>query len=387
MRGLLICFALLLIVVASFDYGYAQGSLEGPKTNSNKPKPKSPNTGRGSSGPKTPAKPPPVRVAEITINSTPAGCTVLLDGKPFGTTDGNGVLKKSVPLGGHSFVFKKPDYYEQQLTIMVLPNTEPIPVALNAIPGRLSITTQGSDARINIATIGNYTGSVEDMNIAPGIYEVIVSRLGYRTATRRVEIKPNAPARLDVTLEQAPPDELLTQAKEQYDKGSYPQAAQLARLILTTKPEDAKANMLLGSSLFLSGSYDDSIAPLTKAISLGESFSMPIRHKHGNSWSGKSVCTGRLTLRGSELEFTSREYPDEGFHVAYAKIYELALKDSLRLNMKVGVPKPGSNKEDKREFNFYSPDAVATGMIVTCGQCQQQLQALLQLIQQFRSQH
>jgi tetratricopeptide (TPR) repeat protein len=327
-------------------------------------------------------------MGELTINSTPAGCTVLLDGRPFGTTDGNGVLKKPAPLGAHSFVFKKPDYYEQQLTITILAgNNEPIPVALNAMPGHLTITTPGSDAHISIQNIGDYTGSIEDKNVAPGVYEVTVSRLGYHAATRRVEIKPNAPTRLDVPLEQASADELLTQAKEQYDRGSYPQAAQLARMLLTTKPEDAKANMLLGASLFSSGSYDESIAPLTKAISQGESFAVPIRHKHGNSWSGKSVCTGRLTLHRSEFEFVSKEYPDEGFRVSYAKVYELALKDNLRLNMKVGVPKPGSNKEEKREFNFYTPDAVATGMIVTCGQCQQQLQALLQVIQQFRSQH
>src|SRR5205085_2855726 len=52
-----------------------------------------------------PTRTPPVRAAEITINSNPAGCTVLLDEKPFGTTDGKGVLKKPAPLGAHSFVF------------------------------------------------------------------------------------------------------------------------------------------------------------------------------------------------------------------------------------------------------------------------------------------
>jgi hypothetical protein len=326
-----------------------------------------------------------VKLAELTVNAGQPGCQVSLDGGAARMTDQSGLVKlPSLKPGPHTLIVRKANYHEVKRTVVLNPGLSSMEyVVLVAVEGTLNVTTNVTGIEIEIGNVGKYSESIAAMPLSPGRYLVTASKLGYRTATYGVEIKSSQVSNLAVTVDPLTVDELLAQAKEEYEKKNYERAIALARAVLEKQINQAKAHALIGSSFYAQGNYGESISYLTKAVTLGEDISFVVKHRHGGSWDGKSLCVGRLTLRSNALEFYSLQFPDESFKLSYAKVYEMAIKDEMRLATKIGFMK-ADGKETKKEYNFYSPDADATGRIVTCASCLSQMQVVLQIIRQFR---
>lgn len=390
MKTLLRCSVILMCVVAHATGSHAlQGDLTRPTKPTKTAPAKTTPAKRNPPGATKPATPktsaaPKVVTAGLTIITTPPGCAVLLDGQSRGVTDKSGVLKlNSLKPGAYTLRVSKDKYNDDFRTIALQPKANPVvSITLIPQPGVLNVAANVAGARFSISNIGDFD-SVSDMQIAPGVYTVSVSRPGYRTATHPVTIKPAETINLPVSLVMLPVEELIAQAEESFRLNNFPQAIELTRSVLATRPEHPRAHALLGMSYYADGNRDESVTHLVKAISLGESVTFSIKHRHGGSWGGKGLCTGRLTLRRDGVEFYSNEFPDEGFRVPYSKVYEIGLKDMIRLAAKIGVTK--GKKEEKKDYNFYSVDAEAGGTIVTCTQCQAKMTMLIQIIRQFRT--
>src|ERR1700730_5953738 len=251
--------------------------------------------------------------------------------------------------------------------------------------GTLNVTSTVAGAGIMVAGIGNYIDKITALKVAPGHYSITARKLGYRAATREVEVKCGEPSNIELRLEPMSTDEMLALAKENYDHNNYGVSTMVARDVLTKQPAQPKALALLASSLYMQGEYDESINYFTKAISAGESVAISVLHRHGGSWNGKTLSAGRLTFKQTSFEFYSLDFPDESFNLPFAKVVEMSIKDQMRLNIKVKVKLPKNRKESDAEYNFYSTDAVATGMIVTCPQCLGKMRVILQLLRQSRT--
>ena len=321
----------------------------------------------------------------LTVKSMP-GCNVFLNGQLRGTTNDAGALVlQSLKLGPHKLTLRKPNYRDEERTITVTTSGLMEYFTLVPLAGRLNVTCDVVGARIAIRNVGEYSEKITDLELSPGSYEIEVSKPGYRTFTRRVVLAAGAPFYLPVALEKMSIDEMVTQAKENYDKHNYPAAMVLARSVLSIQPEHPKANDLMGGCLYFKGQYDDAIPYLAKAIAGGEPTVIPVLHKHGGSWNGKTLSPGRLTFYRESLEFYSTDYPDQSFRIPYTSVTEMSVKDqNAHLNLKVRMKLPKNRKETQEEYNFYSTDAVATGVLVTCSQCSSTMRFTLQLLRHFR---
>lgn len=250
--------------------------------------------------------------------------------------------------------------------------------------GQLNVTVSVPGTEIIISGVGSYSNQITGLKLPPGRYTITVNKSGHRNATTEAEIKPSEVTNITLKLEPLTAEELLTLAQEAHDRKNYPPAISIARSVLAKQPENAKANALLASSLYLEGLYDESINYFVKAIALGESTRIPVLHRHGGSGDSKSLCSGRLTFQRDSIEFYSIDFPDEGFTIPYSKVTEMSVKDEMRLSFKARIVKQ-NRKETNQEYSFYATDAVATGKLITCPQCLPRMRLVLQLLKQLKT--
>jgi hypothetical protein len=247
------------------------------------------------------------------------------------------------------------------------------------VVGTLNVTATVSGAMMNITGMGRYSDRINALKLPPGHYTVSGEKLGYRPDSKEVEIKFTETTNVELRLEPMTTNELLKLAREYYDRNDYSVAMSLLRTILANQSEHPGANALAGLSLYSRGESEASIAHLVKAITLGESITFPVKHRHGTGFGGKSLCSGRLTLTRDSFEFYSSDFPDEGFKVSYSKIQKRNIESEMSLYTKVRILK-ANGKEDSKDYNFYSLDATSLGPRIECPQCLPRMRAILRLL-------
>ena len=137
--------------------------------------------------------------ADVQVNTTPADAEVYLGEDVLGTTPGTVELLT----GTHELVIRRAGFkpWRQQVTVepgqqIVLPD-----IALQVADGILTVTSRPGGAAVSIN--GRYRGTTPvDAELKPGAsYDVIVSKAGYSTVSRQVNMPDREPKSLKLTLE------------------------------------------------------------------------------------------------------------------------------------------------------------------------------------------
>ena len=201
--GLLIA----LCVCASAGYSFQCPDGTPPPCKSKPPR-------RPGSKPERPTQPAtPAPTAEMTIKTNLAGCAVTVGGVARGNTSQDGMLKiAKLKTGSHTLIITKAGYQKYQSEIELSAGQDQVvEIALTPLPVELNVSVKVPGAKIEIAD-QVFDGSAQ-MSLTPGIYEVKVTKPGYRTVTREVELRPAArPETISVAMERVPVEELLAQA-------------------------------------------------------------------------------------------------------------------------------------------------------------------------------
>lgn len=256
-----------------------------------KPKPKTDNTASKQQQSKRrlpkPAAPAATVVAIISV-SEPAAEISLYDGAgtsvfenetELSPADGSDVEIEGLKPGVYSLTVRKDGFISRQLSITVAkgkPNRWAI--ELKSAIAFLSVSLKNvTDAVIEIAGVGRFTGSVTRQAVAPGTYSVAISRKGYITSNRDVVIAGiGVEQNIVVTLEEFPVGEMLTQAEAAILAGDNDRAAILAGEVLNIDTDNREANRLLGMATFLKGESGAAFR-LIKALRLGASLALDVQ--------------------------------------------------------------------------------------------------------------
>ncbi|MEL7449047.1 MAG: PEGA domain-containing protein [Pseudomonadota bacterium] len=136
--------------------------------------------------------------AAVTISSEPSGAAVLIDEVEVGTTPylgdvGSGDRELSLRLAG----FKT---WRVDLDVVAGEAQDLPPVELQKLDGMVAITSRPAGAAVTVD--GTYRGQTPvSLALPPGnTYRVALTRAGYQTASRQVEVTPGEDASLSVTL-------------------------------------------------------------------------------------------------------------------------------------------------------------------------------------------
>ncbi len=385
MKQFTIFLSLLLIFITAFDPALAFQGGDGktskpgvaPKpTPTPKPTPAPKSSAGASEKPKRnpPAAPKRALSAELTINASLEGCAVSLNAKPRGNTNKDGSLNLSkLSPGSYTLTVSKAGYesHESQIEIAA-GQSQVVEVTLAPLPVKLAISASVPDARIEVNG-QSYTGAA-DLQLLPGTHQITISRSGYRTVKREIELLPARPEKLSVTLERAPIEALLAQAEQDFKQQLYDRVVATCSEIVSAEPDHPSAVLLLGQSYFNLKKHDDSVFYLVKAVRLGEQAILPLKHQHN---SANDLCSGQLVIRREQLEFRS-SVTDHSFISTWNRLYELNVESQRtlpRLRARVGVLK--GKKENKQNFNF----ALAQS---DCQDCRSTVDAVYQVLQQLR---
>src|SRR6266852_2705402 len=137
----------------------------------------------------------------LTVESEPAGASVVIDGKEVGLPPWNGELK----LGEHTVQVRRAGYLAAERAVTMQSNRDAdLSFALERTPGpgRLRVETEPPDAEITIdgqaAVVAPYSGELPS-----GEHNVEVSSVGYRTLAQQITLAPGQQVSLRLTLSPA----------------------------------------------------------------------------------------------------------------------------------------------------------------------------------------
>jgi formylglycine-generating enzyme required for sulfatase activity len=137
--------------------------------------------------------------APVSVTSQPPGAEVRVDGRPIAETPA--VLELTA--GEREIELSLPGYNAWQGQVRVLADQPQTldPVVLSLADGRLAVETTPADATVYID--GNHRGRTPlDLRLPPNVeYRISVTKPGYRTVQRELNLAPDGRQRLDLELE------------------------------------------------------------------------------------------------------------------------------------------------------------------------------------------
>jgi hypothetical protein len=284
---------------------YAFQGKAGEKTKTDESKP--PVTSKPSVTPKSAPRgtqlskmpPAPSLMADLTISTGLAGCSVILDGETKGATNNSGGIKlTALKPGEHIVIIRKDGYREEQRNItLYAQRSEALEVSLKVLPTKLSI---------------------------PAVME---------------------------------------KAETDFHNEKYVDVIVSCLEVLKLEPEHPRANLLLGQSYFLTGKSDSlaylsKAIILGEALKLP----IKHHHSGGvkGILRGKidELCSGYIVLRKGFFEFHSNDRSGEDFNISVSNIVEIKneANESGKLFVKVQIS--NGKKESQEKYNFYSQPTV-----------------------------
>jgi hypothetical protein len=152
-------------------------------------------------------EPKPVLVT-LAVVVSPPDSTVLVNGQKFHSRDQSGRQITNLEPGTYLVTASRPGYVEQSQSVLLIPRSaESVSIVLRPRSGKMSIKPTIADSDIVVLNkdkallIGRYSGSVADLNVEPGQYEVTISKNGYQTTKRDIIVKPGESVYLEPLLE------------------------------------------------------------------------------------------------------------------------------------------------------------------------------------------
>lgn len=137
--------------------------------------------------------------ALVDITSMPEGTSILVDGEEAGTTPAT----LEILQGPHDIRLRRSGYKTWQTKVeIVAGEDQTLPnVRLERADGSISITTTPDGANVTIG--GRYRGQTPlEVTLRPGeSYKVMLSKAGFQTATRSIEVQPDEDIALAANLE------------------------------------------------------------------------------------------------------------------------------------------------------------------------------------------
>lgn len=148
--------------------------------------------------------------AEVIVNVSPADSTILLDGVEHRAE--NGMFKRAeLKPGTYRIVVRKNGYREAAYDLSVAAgDSRPLSVKLEPASGTVNVVPTVANAAISIVNaetdreVGRYEGRANNVALAPGRYQVLVSKDGYQTAVREVTVEDAKTLYLEPPLEPLP---------------------------------------------------------------------------------------------------------------------------------------------------------------------------------------
>jgi hypothetical protein len=250
--------------------------------------------------------------------------------------------------------------------------------------------TAADGARIEIGGVGVYETGVVGLEVPPGTYPVSVTKPGFKSYARTIAVRPGESIDLRAALEPLPAAERLAEAEMAMASRDYDRAATIGRSVLAAEPQNPRAHVVVGQSLYQAGRYAASTPHLIKAVDLGEEVRLPVKHHHVDFSSftpSDDLCSGHLTFRRTGVSFESTDRGD-GFSLAQGQIAEVVDEGSKTVRVRVKLNRGKGLNDQATFYNVRArvgPNPGAAGTrVVHCDGCDGSLEVVHELMVRMR---
>jgi hypothetical protein len=181
----------------------------------------------------------------------------------------------------------------------------------------------------------------------------------------------------------------MSEGQRAFDAGDFEKAASTGRAVLAANPQHAKANLLVGQASLRTQRFADSETHLARAIDLGESVELQVKHRHlGGLGLRESFCDGLVTLTREVLSYRSLSTKSHDFSVEPAGILEAKMLQ-FRIDMRIAIK--NGTKVDRKNFDFVHPGMVRvnrdSASLITelrCATCDESMNIFFSLLEKIR---
>ena len=294
------------------------------------------------------------------------------------------LIIRTLDVGRYVIKARKPGFHDEVRAVEIEKDQgRRISIDLRPEMAILSISSNVPDARFFIDKLGEFERPVQKALVKPQSYQIKVSRRGYVSRTLTVDLKlPGSEENLNVILEPLRVDAVLDLAFEHIDEGQLGEAEALARDVLELNPQHARANLVLGMAALHRPDVDRAVEWILRAVSNGETFSLPVLVLADPADTNTVAATLRLDLRS--LRFESSERPGLNFAINGDGLGRFE-SDGNAINLTGRSDFYGRAIEPR--LLVYSPlSSVGCGVPTTSRTCASDLQLLSTLIAQWRKQ-
>jgi hypothetical protein len=139
-----------------------------------------------------------VSTGSLSVNSTPSGATIVLDGTTRGPTPTN---LTGISVGNHTIVLKKNGYNDYSTSVTVSPGrTASVSATLTVSTGSINVRSTPSGATIVLDGITKGTTPASLTEISVGSHTLVLKKNGYNDYSTPVTVSPGKTASVSATL-------------------------------------------------------------------------------------------------------------------------------------------------------------------------------------------
>jgi hypothetical protein len=219
---------------------------------------------------------------KLTIRTVP-GALAALDGAPVATAGESGEIVLAIEPGNYELRVTMPHHNSVSIPVrLALDHPQVVQAPLEWTIGYLTLDTGSPDAKITIASVGEYQGRVEKLPVPVGPHQVHVTapfRIGFSTVA---VIEGGKTRDIPVRLE---PDAnafeaLSTEIQRSYANSDYMNAIAKGMAYVRHGGADPQALVAFALSQYQAGGFDAFLAIGAKALAAGAELTFPVNHRH-----------------------------------------------------------------------------------------------------------
>lgn len=384
---------ILAVIGVSYSTGKAvvQGADPGRNKNTKPPSTSSPNSPRKSAPPnqrprtRTAPKPPDARskspktvygslnlqVDQPESEIFLSGGNIVEGGSYFTEADGSPFIVDELEAATYKLIVRKNGYFDESRQIYIIGGkTNSHIIKLRPSKAFLSVTTNITDAEIEVENLGTFRGEIDRVLISPGTYQIHVRKQGFISGVKSVTIASLGETRsVAFELKPFPIDSIIAEASTRLAAGDYQTARELSDQVLAAMPSNAKANLIRGTADYYSqlGGEDH----LVTALRLGETVKLQVRlyNKDGGKL---QLPAGELILEKHYILFKSSSHPHLNFSIFKPDLSDIGTYNANNM-LYLGLKGKGdfNGKRTERKIEIYSRSAAvsANGKGLLCTRC------------------
>ena len=265
-------------------------------------------------------RPEPIRRVELgklalSINEGDSRVEISQVGSSTGPADvipvptrASSLIVRTLPAGNYRITVTKYGYASEVREVEISDGKfQRLVVNLKPEMAFLTVGTSVPDARIEIETVGSYNKGIHRLILKPGRYRLSVSRRGYLSQTVNVELKTaGREESVHVVLTPLPIDKLIEEAKDNFTKGNYAAAGELAGDVLKLNAEHGRANLIYGMVEMRQGGQE-AAEHLLRAVRSGETYRGPVKVQDPR---GTGLLDAELAVDRDGISLKSPGRPD-----------------------------------------------------------------------------